>query len=94
MAVKKISVALDENVAASAALAAEEAGLSLSAWLNQAAMEKLKIFEGLRAMEELWEMIGPPTAEEEARAQAKVDETMAAIEAMRRRKAGKRRKSA
>ena len=91
MAVKKISVALDENVAASAALAAEEAGLSLSAWLNQAAMERLRIFEGLRAVEEIWEDIGRPTPDEEARAQAKLDETMAAIEAMRQRKAEKRR---
>ena len=86
MAVKKISVALDENVAASAALAAEEAGLSLSAWLNEAAKEKLKIFEGLRAMEEVWEMIGPPSEEDEAYAQAKSEEIDAALEELRRRK--------
>ncbi|MGH3870181.1 MAG: hypothetical protein ACRDSR_01485 [Pseudonocardiaceae bacterium] len=37
MAVTKISVSLEEETLAATRLAAEEAGLSLSAWLSQAA---------------------------------------------------------
>lgn len=54
MVVKKLSVALDEGVADAAALAARRRGVSLSAWLNQAAVGALRIEDGLAAVDE-WE---------------------------------------
>ena len=66
MAVKKLSVALDEMVAREAALAAEKKGMSLSAWLNAAAERALLIEGGLAAMAEWEAEVGPPTAEDVA----------------------------
>ncbi len=54
MAVRKLSVALDESVAEGAATAAERHGLSLSAWLNAAAERALVLEEGLVAVR-AWE---------------------------------------
>lgn len=54
MAVKKLSVALDDTVAREVALAAERAGISVSAWLNHAAEHELAIEAGLDAVRE-WE---------------------------------------
>ena len=50
MTVKKLSVALDESVAAQVTAAAEAEGLSLSAWLNRAAVGALAVAEGLDAV--------------------------------------------
>ncbi len=50
MSVKKLSVAIEEGVAAAAAASAEAAGLSLSAWLNQAAADALAVEAGLAAV--------------------------------------------
>ena len=47
MTVKKLSVAIDKEVAAEAALSAEAAGLSLSAWMNRAASDALATERGL-----------------------------------------------
>ena len=66
MAVKKLSVALDETVAREAAFAAEKKGLSLSAWLNAAAERALLIEGGLAAMAEWEAEDGPPAAEDVA----------------------------
>ena len=55
MAVKKLSIALDESVAESAASAAAASGLSLSAWLNDAAGRAIRIEAGLAAVRE-WEL--------------------------------------
>ena len=54
MAVKKLSVALDDAVAQEVALAADRAGVSVSAWLNHAAENELAIEAGLDAVRE-WE---------------------------------------
>lgn len=54
MAVRKLSVALDEAVARGAASAADRHGLSLSAWLNAAAERALLLEEGLAAVR-AWE---------------------------------------
>ena len=54
MVVKKLSIALDGEVADAASRAAARAGLSLSAWLNDAAETALAIERGLEAMRE-WE---------------------------------------
>ena len=73
MAVKKLSIALDEDIARGAAEAAEAAGLSLSAWLNQAADEALAIERGLQGVREWEAEHGPLTAEELAAADAILD---------------------
>jgi hypothetical protein len=73
MPVRKLSVALDESVAQGAALAAERHGVSLSAWLNAAAVRALVVEEGLAAVQ-AWEADhGELTAEELAWADAVLD---------------------
>jgi hypothetical protein len=67
MAVKKLSVALDEQVADAAAASAERHGLSLSAWLNRAAENALAIEDGLTAVAE-WEAEHGALTDEELRA--------------------------
>ncbi|MQA86827.1 MAG: hypothetical protein GEV03_19895 [Streptosporangiales bacterium] len=69
MAVEKLSVALDERVAAEARKAAEAAGMSLSAWLSHAAEERIAIEDGLRAVSEWEAEHGAITEEEKARAE-------------------------
>ena len=54
MTVKKLSIALDEDIAAAAAVCAEAAGLSLSAWINQAATSALIGERGLKGVR-AWE---------------------------------------
>ena len=54
MAMKKLSVSLDESVAERAASAAASHGVSLSAWLNAAAERAIRIEDGLAAVRE-WE---------------------------------------
>jgi len=54
MTVRKLSIALDDDVAEAAGRAAERAGLSLSAWLNHAAENELAIEAGLASVRE-WE---------------------------------------
>ena len=78
MAVKKISVALDPDVAEAAALAAEALGQSLSAWLNDAARSRLVIERGRRAVLEWQNERGELTAEERASAEALMDDLLGA----------------
>jgi hypothetical protein len=54
MAVRKLSIALDESVAVSASQAAHAAGVSLSAWLSRAAEHELALERGRRAVK-TWE---------------------------------------
>ena len=54
MAVRKLSVALDESVATKAAEAAKRRGISLSSWLDTAARRALVLEAGLDAVRE-WE---------------------------------------
>jgi hypothetical protein len=54
MAVKKVSVALEHDVAEAAASVARARGQSLSSWLNEAARSQLRIEHGLAAVRE-WE---------------------------------------
>lgn len=71
MAVKKRSVALDADVAREVEREAKRAGISVSAWLTEAARKELQIVDGLRAAEEAFEMMGLElTPEAEARADA------------------------
>jgi hypothetical protein len=63
MAVQKLSIALEEDVARAAREAAEREGLSLSAWVNEAAREALAIEDGLAAVAEYEAENGPFTEE-------------------------------
>lgn len=64
MAVKKLSVALDEDTVERASSSARRLGLSLSAWLNRAAANALAIEGGLAAVAE-WEAEHGPLTENE-----------------------------
>jgi hypothetical protein len=79
MAVKKVSVALDPDVAAAAASAAEAHGQSLSSWLNDAARSRLVIERGRRAVIEWQNERGDLTAEERASAEALLDDLLGAV---------------
>ncbi len=68
MTVEKLSVSLDADLVERGREAAEEAGLSFSAWVAQGMARQLKIRDGLRAMEQWQEEFGPFTDEEIARA--------------------------
>jgi hypothetical protein len=70
MGVRKLSVALDEGVAKSAAASAEQEGISLSAWLTRAARQALAVEQGLMAVREWEAEHGHLTAEELAAADA------------------------
>lgn len=80
MAVKKLSVALDDEVAEAAAKAASRAGVSLSAWLNHAAENELAIEEGLDGVREWEDQHGELSAEELARADELLDRVLADAE--------------
>ena len=54
MTARKLSVALEEPVAAAAKRAAQRRGMSLSAWLNEASRTALTVEDGLIAVAE-WE---------------------------------------
>ncbi|MBK9179790.1 MAG: hypothetical protein IPM45_09515 [Acidimicrobiales bacterium] len=76
MAVKKLSVALDAEVAAQVVRAAERARVSVSAWLNHAAENELAVEAGLDAVRD-WEADhGPLTPEELAAADALLDRVL------------------
>jgi hypothetical protein len=75
MAVKKISVALDPEVADAAASAAKSHGQSLSAWLNEAARNQLRIEHGLDAVRE-WEAEHGQFTEDERAAADAITETL------------------
>jgi hypothetical protein len=70
---RKLSIALDESVAAAAKEAAARRGVSLSAWLNQASVSALRIEDGLRGVAEWEAENGPPSEEELAKADAVLD---------------------
>lgn len=74
MAVKKLSIALDPEVADAAASAADNSGQSLSAWLNDAARIRLRVEDGIAAVAEWEAEEGPLTADERAAADRAVDE--------------------
>ena len=73
MAVKKLSIALDPDVADAAASAAEISGQSLSAWLNDAARTRLRVEDGVAAVVEWEAEQGPLTAEERTAADRQLD---------------------
>ena len=73
MPVRKLSVALDDSVAADVARAADRAGVSVSAWLNHAAENELATERGLDAVREREADHGALTDEELAVADTLLD---------------------
>jgi hypothetical protein len=66
----KIAVTVDPDVHAGMVAAAAEDGVSVSAWLTDAARRELKIREGLRGVAEFEAENGPLTDAERAEAAA------------------------
>ena len=73
MAVRKLSIALEEPVAEAARRAAARRGVSLSAWLNEASRDALAIEDGLAAVTEWEAEHGRFSAQELAAADAVLD---------------------
>ncbi len=73
MSVAKRSVSLDDAVAERVEQAADEDGVSFSAWLSGAAEHKLLLREGLRGVREWEAEAGHLTAEERAAGEALLD---------------------
>lgn len=76
MPVKKMSIALDPEVAEAAAEAARSRGQSLSAWLNDAARRQLTIDKGLQAVHEWQQEHGMFTDAERASAETLLDDLL------------------
>lgn len=91
MSVRKLSVALDENVAISASRAAHTAGVSLSAWLSRAAEHELALERGRRAVSAWEREHGALTEDELQRADAVLDRILAVRPRRKRAKRGSRR---
>jgi hypothetical protein len=84
MPVRKLSVALDESIAASASDAAKNAGVSLSAWLARAAAHELALERGRRAVVAWERQNGALTEAELGEADALLDRLLAATPPKRR----------
>ena len=77
MTTKKVTITLPEETHAKAIALAKKAGLPFSTWLAQTAEHEVRVQEGLEAMREWDEEVGPPSAE----AEAWVDQQFAELEA-------------
>lgn len=81
---KKLSVAIDEDVAAAAAASADAAGLSLSAWMNRAAQDALALERGLAGVVAWEKDNGALTAAELAAADRILDSVIGTRQRSRR----------
>ena len=63
---KKVTITIPEETHAKAVALAKKAGLPFSTWLAQTAEHEVRVQEGLEAMREWDEEVGPPSAEAEA----------------------------
>ncbi|MGH9244803.1 MAG: hypothetical protein ACRD29_10900 [Acidimicrobiales bacterium] len=77
MGVTKRSVSLDDSVAERVEHAADEDGVSFSAWLSAAAERRLLLRDGLRGVQEWEEEAGPLSPEERAAGEALLDRLLA-----------------
>jgi hypothetical protein len=77
VATKKVTITIPEETHAKASALAKKAGLPFSTWLAETAEHEVRVQEGLEAMREWDEEVGPPSAE----AEAWVDEQFAWLEA-------------
>lgn len=78
MGVAKRSVSLEDSVAEGIERAADEDGVSFSAWLSAAAERQLRQREGLRGVEEWEAEAGVLSPEERAAGEALLDRLLAA----------------
>ncbi len=78
MTVKKLSIALDDEIATASAARARASGLSLSAWMNQAAANALAIEVGLDGVRQWEAENGALTDAELADADRVLDEILGA----------------
>jgi len=86
MAVRKISISIDEDVLDDAKACADAEGVSLSAWLVEAARDRAKLLGWERLFREYEEEFGAFTEEELAAADAWIDEGERRLDEMRRRR--------
>ncbi|MCP4962604.1 MAG: hypothetical protein GY925_25465 [Actinomycetia bacterium] len=70
MAVTKRSVSIDDSVADRVEIAAQQDGVSFSAWLSNAAESQLKLREGMQGIAEWEAEAGELTATERAAGEA------------------------
>lgn len=84
MAVRKISISIDQDVLDDAKACADAEGVSLSAWLVEAARDRAKLLGWARLFREYEEEFGAFTEEELAAADAWIDEGERRLEEMRR----------
>jgi hypothetical protein len=66
VATKKVTITIPEETHAKATALAKKAGLPFSTWLAETAEHEVRVQEGLEAMGEWDEEVGPPSAEAEA----------------------------
>lgn len=83
MSVTKRSVSIDVSVAERVEHAADEDGVSFSAWLAGAAENRLLLRQGLRGVQEWEEEAGPLSPEERAAGEALLDRLLAQTEKVR-----------
>lgn len=74
----KRSVSIEEDVAEAVERAADEDGVSFSAWMSDAARRQLRIREGLRGVEEWEGEAGSLTRDELAAGEALLDRLLKA----------------
>lgn len=74
MAVRKISISIDQDVLDEAKACADAEGVSLSAWLVEAARDRAKLLGWERLFREYEEEFGAFTEEELAAADAWIDD--------------------
>jgi hypothetical protein len=84
MAVRKISISIDQDVLEDAKACADAEGVSLSAWLVEAARDRAKLLGWERLFREYEEEFGAFTEAELAAADAWIDEGERRLEEMRR----------
>lgn len=75
---KKRSVSLDDSVAQRVEQAADEDGMSFSAWLSTAAEDKLLLRDGMRGIREWETEAGELTRAERAAGEALLDRLLGA----------------
>ena len=63
VAVRKLSISLNEDVAAAAVRVVERKGVSVSTWLNRAAEQAIRVAEGRAAVQQYFAEHGEPSDE-------------------------------
>lgn len=83
-----MTITIPEETHAKASALAKKAGLPFSTWLAETAEHEVRVQEGLEAMREWDEEVGPPSAAAEAWVDGQFVELEAESSAERQRKVG------